>query len=339
MFSLTGIETEQACLQGKNINTLSQREAMGLSQQVKFHQMADLGSVYQRLVQHSTTQLLEIMTDASRAFKERYVAGNLLAVIGDPRISTLKPEMIVIQGTTVQLGLPKEQVTAVVDSYHQYGVLPEWIEKETPTYSVTLDTFALGRYCVTNWEYFCFLSESGYHELPSSWVFGCYPHQRANYPVYTVSEQAAQAYTEWLSQKTERQFHIPTEAQWEYAAAGGDRREFPWGETFIADRCNSVESGIIDATPVGIFPLGAGPFGHLDLAGNVEEYTSDDYRPYHTGPMVEDDLWLSQGEVYRVARGGSFTRFRDLCRTRRRHGRYNSDLYVMGFRLAEKLVN
>ncbi|WP_036773576.1 SUMF1/EgtB/PvdO family nonheme iron enzyme [Photorhabdus australis] len=79
-------------------------------------------------------------------------------------------------------------------------------------------------------------------------------------------------------------------------------------------------------------------FHHLDLAGNVEEYTSDSYLPYQSGTAVYDDLMLTEGSHYKVARGGSFTRFRDLCRTRRRHGRYHSPLYIMGFRLAESLV-
>jgi formylglycine-generating enzyme required for sulfatase activity len=70
------------------------------------------------------------------------------------------------------------------------------------------------------------------------------------------------------------------------------------------------------------------------MAGNVEEYTSSQYAPYPGGDYVVDDLNPSE-HPYRVARGGSFSRFADLCRVSRRHGRYHSDLYAMGFRIAE----
>jgi formylglycine-generating enzyme required for sulfatase activity len=69
------------------------------------------------------------------------------------------------------------------------------------------------------------------------------------------------------------------------------------------------------------------------MAGNVEEYVADEYRPYPGGPFVEDHLVESHG-TYRVSRGGSFARFGDLARTRRRHGAFPSPLYPVGFRLA-----
>ena len=94
-----------------------------------------------------------------------------------------------------------------------------------------------------------------------------------------------------------------------------------------------MESGLFQSSPVGIFSNGASYFGVMDMAGNVEEYVSNDYFPYGE-ETVQDDLALTLGQ-YRIARGGSFTRFEDLARCSRRHGRYPSDIYVMGFRLAE----
>jgi formylglycine-generating enzyme required for sulfatase activity len=75
--------------------------------------------------------------------------------------------------------------------------------------------------------------------------------------------------------------------------------------------------------------------GCLDMAGNVEEYTASYYAPYDKNQIIMDDL-LESGP-YLIARGGSYTRFRDLARTTRRHGKYDSDLYIMGFRLAKDL--
>ena len=73
------------------------------------------------------------------------------------------------------------------------------------------------------------------------------------------------------------------------------------------------------------------------MAGNVEEYVADQYGPYPGGAWVQDHLVDIHGH-YHVARGGSFARFRDLARTRRRHGHNpRSATYAMGFRLAETI--
>jgi len=116
---------------------------------------------------------------------------------------------------------------------------------------------------------------------------------------------------------------------------GGDKGfEFPWGEEYNPNHANTIEEGILSTTPIGMYPLGDSPFGVMDMAGNVEEYTSSDYRAYADGETIADDLLTSEGS-YRIARGGSFTRFSDLARTRRRHGWYKKEIYIMGFRLAE----
>jgi formylglycine-generating enzyme required for sulfatase activity len=91
------------------------------------------------------------------------------------------------------------------------------------------------------------------------------------------------------------------------------------------------------STPVGTFPNGRSPYGIDDMAGNVEEYVADTYAPYPGGKLVQDDLSTVLGGEYRVTRGGSFARFRDLARCRRRHGPYNRSIYVVGFRIVERI--
>jgi formylglycine-generating enzyme required for sulfatase activity len=70
------------------------------------------------------------------------------------------------------------------------------------------------------------------------------------------------------------------------------------------------------------------------MAGNIEEFTADSYRPYPGGRAVLDDLY-ERNPQYRIARGGSFARHGDLARCQRRHGWYPKELYAMGFRLVE----
>jgi formylglycine-generating enzyme required for sulfatase activity len=66
---------------------------------------------------------------------------------------------------------------------------------------------------------------------------------------------------------------LPTEDEWERAARGDDVREYPWGDAFDPGRANLAEAGLERTSVVGTFPRGASPFGLLDLAGNVDEWT------------------------------------------------------------------
>ncbi|MER5768726.1 formylglycine-generating enzyme family protein [Streptomyces sp. NPDC001985] len=284
--------------------------------------------------------------DPAAPFERRYAAGALVSLTGDPRIRPDDPVMDTVPGGRVRIGLPPQEVGRVIGEWGHAGVEEAWIRKECPAHERDIGAFRIGRYPVTNLEYRRFLEDTRARWLPTSWRFGCYPDQLANHPVWTVPPQAADAYAAWLAQRTGRAFRLPSEAEWEYAAGGGDR-EFPWGDTFSADAANTSESGPLSSTPVGIYPAGRSPFGALDMAGNVEEYTADDYRPYPGGELIADDLLPYPGglesaspalrahSTYRIARGGSFTRRGDLARCRRRHGLYDRAFYAVGFRLAE----
>lgn len=119
----------------------------------------------------------------------------------------------------------------------------------------------------------------------------------ADCPRETVSWYAAVAFTRWLSGKTGEKITLPTEQQWQRAAQGDDGRMYPWGNEWNAAKCNLWESGIGATTPVAHYPAGAGPYGVLDLSGNVWEWCLTDF---NTGLA---DL---EGMNFRVLRGGSW---------------------------------
>lgn len=319
-----------------NPNELDDRTAMGLP--ASFTDRVDqdrLRHLTGTLAGRNPRELALLVSDPAAEPLLRLAAGNLLALLGDPRIDPLAPAMADVPAARVRLGLAADRVDAVAAAWRHVGVTRAWIAKEAPAYEADIAAFRIARYPVTNAEYRLFLTENPDASLPTSWRFGVYPPQLANHPVWSVSPQDADAYAAWLARRTGRAFRLPTEAEWEYAASGGDGRAYPWGEEPGEDRANTVEYGPLTTTPVGMYPAGRGPFGTYDMGGNVEEYVADDYRPYPGGHRVDDDLHGDTGTPYRVARGGGFTRYADLSRCRRRHGWYRRDLYAMGFRLAE----
>ena len=318
--------------------SMSDRERLGLPDRYLADRYgATYSMVYERLRFLQKEALVTLCEEATIPLLERFVAGNLLGVLGDPRIETFKPKMIAISGGNIEVGLPRSELDSILTKFSGLGLDRRWIAKECPRHAARIRTFAVGKYPVTNLEYRDFLQDSGFFELPSSWAFRRFPAEWANHPVYTVTAEAADAYCRWLSGKTERSFRLPTEAEWEYTAAGPSGFEFPWGDDFNADFANSAETGIFHSTPVGIFVEGNSPFGVADMAGNVEEYVADTYAAYPGGNFISDHL-VEMHRAYRIARGGSFARFRDLARTRRRHGHNpRSAAYAMGFRLAEDI--
>jgi formylglycine-generating enzyme required for sulfatase activity len=289
---------------------------------------------WQVCLQAPAEKLVEYIQDPLSSLAVRLAAGKILGFTTDRRIRTFEPQMQPVPGGAVQVGLPVAEIDSVMHAMRGLGLQRSWIEKETPRFTVMLDSFSLAKYPVTNGEYRAFLEDSLEPRIPENWPFGQFPAERSNHPVYGLTVDDVEAYIDWLNQRTGRRFRLPSESEWEYAAAGPENRVFPWGHDFLPDHCNTAESGIFSTTAVGSFPRGVSPFGCLDMAGNVEEYVADDYAPYPGGHSVDDDLVNTVG-TYRIARGGSFTRFRDLARNCRRHGRYPRPIYVMGFRLAE----
>jgi formylglycine-generating enzyme required for sulfatase activity len=159
--------------------------------------------------------------------------------------------------------------------------------------------------------------------------------QTDDHPVVNVTWNDAMAFADWLSRKERQTYRLPTEAEWEYAATGGDGREYPWGDLWDPQKANTAEAGPLITTPIGMYPSGRSPSGLCDMAGNVEEYVADSYEPYPGGEIIEDHLWAAHQGKYRITRGGSFSRYGDLARCARRHGRFPEEIYAVGFRLAE----
>jgi toxoflavin biosynthesis protein ToxD len=264
---------------------------------------------------------------------ERIIAGSVVALFGDERVSRL-PAMVRVPGGIAEIGTDPTDISAVLDRWASVGVERAWLEKEVPRHTESIGDFHLGAYPVTNYQYACFLVEAAYPRRPSTWHLGAYPWERSNHPVAGIAVEDALEYCAWIATLGEcPSARLPTESEWEYAARGSQYREYPWGDEFRTDAANTREYGLHTTSPVGSFPAGRTWCGAWDMAGNVEEFTSTPFTSYQGGDAVVDDLTDLLG-TYHVTRGGSFSRFGDLARCARRHGPHPGALYPIGFRLA-----
>jgi serine/threonine-protein kinase len=178
-------------------------------------------------------------------------------------------------------------------------------DDELPVHSVNLDAFWFDRTEVSNGQYRKCV-DSGQCLAPTtsaSWTHGSYFGNPSfdDYPVIFVTWEQAKTYCAWAGAR------LPTEAEWEKAARGTDGRTYPWGERIDCDRANVLGNDgrcVGDTTRVGSYPSGASPYGALDMAGNVREWTSSLHRdyPYDAGDGRED----MQDGRRRVIRGGSW---------------------------------
>ncbi|MFK0218078.1 formylglycine-generating enzyme family protein [Streptomyces vinaceus] len=300
--------------------------------------LADPGRLHPaRLPGTTPDQLAAAVEDPQLPTAERLAAGHLLGLLGDPRIpspaSGAGPATRHVPGGRIRIGLPADEAGYVTNAWAHVGVEESWILKECPEHTVELADFWIATYPVTNGEYRAFLADTGLEERPTTWYLGAYPWDRSNHPVAGVRPEHADAYAAWLTERTGHPWRLPAEAEWEHAAKGPEGLPYPWPGGFDPEAANTRESGVHTTSPVGAFPAGRSPYGVHDMGGNVEEFTADEYAPYPDGPYVADHLVQSMGS-YRIARGGSFARFGDLTRTRRRHGAFPGPLYPVGFRLA-----
>jgi formylglycine-generating enzyme required for sulfatase activity len=152
----------------------------------------------------------------------------------------------------------------------------------------TIDAdYDIDAFPVTQQQYKAFIDATG-HRLP----FGegdraelycwdknqkTFPEGLDDHPVVLVSHEDAVKFCKWRSETEKSDIRLPTDLEWEKAARGEDGREYPWGNEFDAEKCNTKESGIKQTTSVTAYPKGRSPYDVHDMAGNVWEWTSSHY--------------------------------------------------------------
>ena len=171
----------------------------------------------------------------------------------------------------------------------------------SPQHRVSVNSFYIDQYEVTNAEYYDFCKETK-HKFPEFWDIPGFRNSMyfPDHPVIGISWIDANEYAKWVGKR------LPTEAEWECAARGGEvEKDFPDGSIFDHKKdginCQSIEKGTMQ---VGSYS--PNPFGLYDMAGNVWEWIADiyDHRYYQESPL-QNPIGPQTGR-FRVIRGGSW---------------------------------
>ena len=226
-------------------------------------------------------------------------------------------EMVQISGGIFVMGSPESE--------------EERRESEGPQHLVSIKPFFMGKYPVTQAQWFAVAASSKVERDldPNPARF-----KGVHRPVEQVSWYDAVEFCQRLSRKTGRSYRLPSEAEWEYACRAGTTTPFHFGETITTNLANyrgtdweyegKTYPGSYgygprgeyrkETTPVGSFPPNA--FGLYDMHGNVWEWCADPWHDNYNSAPSDGSVWESGGnDEYRVLRGGSWYHPPGLCRS------------------------
>ena len=223
--------------------------------------------------------------------------------------------MVLVPAGSFLMGLPEGDILAE--------------DHEMPERQVELAAYWIDVYPVTNGRYARFLEAGGYdrrewwteagwewkgrHRVRKPALWGEAGWDGPDQPAAGVSWYEADAYARWAGRR------LPTDAEWEKAARGTDGRRYPWGDAWPSPSVANFGMVIGRTTPVGLFPGGVSPYGCHDMAGNVNNWTSDWYWAEFPGHCIVlgqlrnpscDDAVMNGSRVpkpwHKVDRGGGF---------------------------------
>ena len=265
------------------------------------------------------------------------------------------PEMVVIPAGVFDMGSPDSEGGRDKD--------------EGPVHRVKIAAFALSKTEITRGQFAAFVKMTEYDAGDKCWTFadGKFAEREGDWrkpgylqdnkhPVTCISWNDAQAYAKWISRKTGKQYRLPTEAEWEYAARGKTGNSRYWGDnpdeackyanvtdkTAKAQIPGSLSWLAHDCTdrfaytaPVGRVKGNA--FGLNDMLGNVWEWTEDCYHDNYEGAPADGSAWQGESAKH-VLRGGSWNSDPQNVRAAVRNSDKSARRFsIFGFRLARKL--
>jgi formylglycine-generating enzyme required for sulfatase activity len=231
------------------------------------------------------------------------------------------PVMVIIPAGKFTMGSPENE--------------PDREDTEGPQHAVTVARpFAVSKFEVSFEEWDACVAAARCPDVPDHWG-------RGRMPVINVSWHDAKQYVAWLSELTEKEYRLLTEAEWEYAARAGTVTRYFWGDDPRGGNANCNGCGsrwdLQQTAPVGSLEPNA--FGLYDTLGNVWEWVEDRWHDNYDGAPTDSSAWLTASDPdYRVIRGGSWRNEIELVRTavrvdRNIHVRFDT----LGLRIARTM--
>ena len=236
-------------------------------------------------------------------------------------------DMILVEGGEFEMGSPENE--------------PERDDDEGPQHRVTVSSFCMGRYPVTQaqWRFVAGLPQVEQELSPDPSEF-----KGDNLPVEQVSWYEAVEFCQRLSIYTKRTYRLPSEGEWEYACRAGTTTPFYFGAIITPEVVNYDGNHAYNNSPEGEYRAKTTPADHFEFAnawglsdmhGNVWEWCQDQWHDNYEGAPTDGSAWLRKNEdARRVIRGGSWLVSPWLCRSATRSGCYpHGASSSFGFRL------
>ncbi len=232
------------------------------------------------------------------------LTGDTVSIIGPFPMGNLEIELNwdggnrTISYTVEETEIPEDMALIPAGEFQLGSVSGEAGSIAQRGHAVHIDAFYIDIYEVTNSQYKKFIESNPSWQKSSiptrfhdgnylaKWTDNTFPSDIGDHPVVYVSWYAAAAYATWIGKR------LPTEAEWEKAARGGEEgQKYPWGNTLDDDKVNySLNVGITGATtPVGDYPENG--YGLYDIVGNVLEWCMDEYdNEFYNDPPKNNPL-------------------------------------------------
>ncbi len=245
-----------------------------------------------------------------------------ISVLTSSYAQVTEPQMIFVKGGAFKMGSKKGDYD------------------EKPVHQVVLSNYYIGKFEITVKQYREFCNATGKkmppmpteewyeeHDQAEKWVW------KDNNPIAKINWHNATAYCKWLSKETGKNYSLPTEAQWEYAAKGGNKSK----NNLYSGSDNINEVAWYDETTYekGTRPVGRlkpNEIGIYDMSGNVWEWCKDNYARYKSG--TQKNPKGPEKTNFRVIRGGSWYYVGEMTKVTTRDGPYpHYSNFNYGFRV------
>jgi formylglycine-generating enzyme required for sulfatase activity len=307
----TELEPERTADHGQTVELQFEMEPQGFGAvlAVKGEQIsAALESLLATMRTHSVRRLSEY-DDTWAVLPQRVVS-----ITASPASKAAPEGMVPVPGGRFSFRVKGVEVAGKND----VGVDVQYPWEDAPRrfhdHEMEVKPFYIDRFPVTNEQFKRFLDATHYspkdtHNFLRDWHDGSYPEGGADRPVTWVSLVDARAYAHWAGKR------LPHEWEWQYAAQGNDGRVYPWGNQWNASAVPVPDKGrrLTGADRVDAHPIGASPFGVMDMVGNVWQWT-DEFEDTHTRSAI-----LRGGSYYQPS--GSMWYFPQAYRLDE-HGKY-----------------